>query len=130
MATERQLVLDLKAELQKVKETARVASEAAEVEKTTSYECGVLDMETRLGEEVAGVCRDYYIETWAEALNRARVPATSEMRSAENIFFPEDIIENPTILLPPEQLPTTQAPPLDAEVSKGTGMDKEAQPPM
>ena len=40
LATQRQLVLDLKAELQKVKEVARVASEVAKVEKITSYECG------------------------------------------------------------------------------------------
>ena len=107
-----------------------MASEAAEAEKTTSYECGVIDTETRLAEEVAGVCRDYYAETWVEALNQARVPATSKLRSAKNIFFPEDIRENPAMLIPPEQLLTTQAPPLDAEVSKGAGKDKEAQPPM
>ena len=107
-----------------------MASEAAEAEKTTSYECGVIDTETRLAEEVAGVCRDYYAETWVEALNQARVPATSELRSAKNIFFPEDIRENPAMLIPPEQLLTTQAPPFDAEVSKGARKGKEAQPSM
>ena len=68
-ATQRQLVLDLKAKLEKVKETTRVASEDAEDEKTASYERGVLDTETRLAEEVARVCRDYCTETWVEALN-------------------------------------------------------------
>ena len=42
---------------------ARVASEAAEVEKIASYERGVLDTETRLAKEVAGVYRDYCAET-------------------------------------------------------------------
>ena len=99
LVTQRQLVLDLKAKLQKVKETARVASGAAEAEKTASYECGVLETKTRLAEEV---CRDYCAETWAEVLNRAGVPATFELRSAENIFFPKDIRENPAMLPPPE----------------------------
>ena len=61
--------MDLKAKLEKVKETTRVASEDAEDEKTASYERGVLDTETRLAEEVARVCRDYCTETWVEALN-------------------------------------------------------------
>jgi len=39
-------------------------------------------------EELAEVCRDYYKEVWAEALNRARVLAASEWRSVENIFYP------------------------------------------
>ena len=84
-----------------------MANEAAKAEKTTSYERGVLDMETRLAKKVAGVCRDYYTETRAKALNWAGVLSTSELRSAGNIFFPEDIREIPTTLLPPEQLPTT-----------------------
>ena len=80
LATQRQLVLDLKAELQKAKDAARVAREVSEVAETTSYE----ETEARLVEKVVGVCR-------VEALNRARVPANSEFRRAENIFFPEDI---------------------------------------
>ena len=35
---------------------AREASEAAEM---ASFECGVLDMEVQLAEEVARVCKDY-----------------------------------------------------------------------
>ena len=79
-----------------------MASKAVEAEKIASYERGVLDTVTRLAEEVAGVCRDYCAETWVEALNRAGVPATFELRSAENIFFPEDIKENATMLPPLE----------------------------
>ena len=91
LATQRQLVLDLKAELQKAKDATRVAKEAFEVAKTASYECGVQEMETRLAEKVAGVCKDYCAETWAEALNQAGVPADFELRRAESIFFSEDI---------------------------------------
>ena len=109
--------MDLKAELQKVKDAARVAREATEAAETTSYERGVLDMMMRLAEEVAGVCKDYCTEVWTEALNRAGVPATSKLRSAKNIFFPEDIQEVPTTLplplfflpFPPfEQLPPSK----------------------
>ena len=52
LATKNQTVLDLKAELQKAKEAARVAKEAAKAAVNTSYERGVLDMETCLAEEV------------------------------------------------------------------------------
>ena len=102
-----------------------------------SYVRGVLEIETRLAEEVVGVCRDYCAETWAEALNRARVPANFELR-IENVFFLKDIQEIPTTLPPPvvdplpppEVLPTIQAPPLDAKVSIGAGKCKEVQPPV
>ena len=38
---------------------------------------------------------------YAEAFNRVRVPATSEWRLAENVFYPEDIQEIPANLPPP-----------------------------
>ena len=49
--------------MEKVMQIARVASEASEAEKIASYERGVLDTETRLAKEVAGVYRDYCVET-------------------------------------------------------------------
>jgi len=138
LAIQRQLVLDLKVELQKAKDAARVAMKASEATKTASYERGVLEMETQLSEEVAGVFRDYCVETWAEALNQARVLADSELRRVENIFFLEDIREVTRKLPPPvadplpplEQLPTIQAPSPDAEVSTRAGKGKEVQLPI
>ena len=53
------MVSDLKAELSKAKEVARVAREAVEAVVVTSYERGVTNTEARLIEEVATVCRDY-----------------------------------------------------------------------
>ena len=114
---------------------------------------GVMDTETTLAEEVVGVCRDYCVETWAEALNRAGVLAISELRSTENIFFSEDIRENLAMLPPPTILPsppsewpsTIQVPSSGAEVLTGAiknkkddmggpqledkGKDKGVQPP-
>ena len=130
LATEKQNVLDLKTELQKDKDAARVAREAAEAAVATSYEYGVLDMETRLAEEVDVVCRDYCTKSWGVAMNRAGVLTDSELKRAERIFFPEDIREIPGMIPPSEQLPTTQAPHPDAEISKGVGVGEEAQPPM
>ena len=63
LATEKQAVLDLKAQLQQAKKAARVAREAAEVAVKASYECRVLDTKTRLTEEVVVVCRDYCTES-------------------------------------------------------------------
>ena len=54
LETEKQMVLDLKAELSKVKEVAHLAREVAELAVVASYEHGVADTE-----EVATVCRDY-----------------------------------------------------------------------
>ena len=51
--------MDLRAELHKVKEAARVAREAFQAVEKVSYEHEVLETKTRLAEEVAEVCRDY-----------------------------------------------------------------------
>ena len=91
LATSRQLVLDLKAELEEAKDATWVASKASEVTETASNQRVVLETETRLAEEVAEVCRNYCIETWVEVLNRAGIPTDSKLRRAENVFFPEDI---------------------------------------
>ena len=59
LATQRQLILDLKAELQKAKDVAWMAREVSEAAETASYERGVLETEAPLVEKVVGVCRDY-----------------------------------------------------------------------
>ena len=87
LTTEKQTVLDLKAELSKVKEAARVAKEAAEAAMATSYERGVRDTEVRLTKEVATVCRDYITMSWGVALDWAAVTADFDFRKVENVFF-------------------------------------------
>ena len=64
LVTEKQMVSDLKAELSKAKEAARLAREAVEAAVLTSYEREVADTEARLTEEVATVCRDYIAMSW------------------------------------------------------------------
>ena len=77
LATKKQAILDLKTKLQKAKEVARVAREAAKDLVKAFYERGVQDMEARLLEEVAVVCRDYCTKSWGVAMDRARVPTDS-----------------------------------------------------
>ena len=95
LATQKQFVTDLKAELKKAKDAAEravcMAKEAIEVVEKTSYEHRMMDTEARLAEEVAIVCRDYYTESWGVAMDRTGVPADSELRKSESIFFLGDI---------------------------------------
>ena len=88
LATKKQAILNLKAELPKVKEAAQVAKEPVEAAVSASYNRGVADMKTCLVEEVDVVCRDYVSESWGVAMDRARVLANFEMRRLKNIFFP------------------------------------------
>lgn len=68
LATQKQLVIDLKAELQKAKEEAQLAREAAEAEKKAAYQLGVEETQVRLAAELLEVCRDYCNMTWDKAL--------------------------------------------------------------
>ena len=109
LTTERQAVSALNAEVAKIKEEARLAKEAAEKAVAASYERGVRDTETRLAEEVAIVCREYITTSWGVALDRAAVLADSDLRKAENIFFPEDVREIPDEDASKEPLPTNSS---------------------
>ena len=95
LATQKQFVMDLKVELKKAKDAAeeavRTTKEATEAVERTSYECGVMDTEARLVEEVVVMCRDYCTESCGVAMDRAGVLADSKLRSSDNIFFLEDI---------------------------------------
>ena len=59
LATQKQMVIDLKVELQKAKKEAQLAREATEVEKKASYQLDVEETEVRLAKELSEVCWDY-----------------------------------------------------------------------
>ena len=59
LATERQLVKELREELQKARDAAQLAKEADEVEKQAAYTLGVEETQARLIEELSAVCREY-----------------------------------------------------------------------
>ena len=73
--------------------------------------------------------------TWDVTLNSVGVPAESELRKAERLFYPEhirDILTDPSSAASPsfafEQVPNTQGLPVDFGTSIGVGMGKEVPP--
>ena len=79
--------------MQKAKEEAQLAREAAEVEKKAAYLLGVEETQVRLVEELLEVCRDYCNVTWDKALTVAGVPADSVRRLPENVYYHLKICE-------------------------------------
>ena len=59
LATKKAAVLSLKAKLEKAKAKAQAIQEATQATERATYERGVLEIEQRLAEEVAKVCKDY-----------------------------------------------------------------------
>ena len=82
-----------------------MAKEAAKAVEAAAYERGVLETEARLTVEVTVVCRDYCTETNYQALDRAGVPADFDLTRADQVYYPEDIREDPIALPPPAALP-------------------------
>ena len=60
LATEKQLVKELREEFQKAREDAQLAKEAVEAEKQAAYTLGVEESQVRLTEELSSICREYY----------------------------------------------------------------------
>ena len=103
LATERQLVMDLKAKLRKTREVAQLAKEVAETEKKASYQLGMEETEIRLVEEHSEVCMDCYDATWDKALSAAGVPANSTLRQPGSIYY------HPDICVAPDAIPSSTA---------------------
>nr|XP_023902107.1 uncharacterized protein LOC112013954 [Quercus suber] len=84
------------------------------------YNVGVAETEENFRAEVPAVCREYCALTWQEALDRAGVESSSELRKTKNIYFPPAIraftpstpIGEVSVIVaePPEEV-QTQAPP-------------------
>ena len=104
LAIEKAAVLDLKAELQKTQEALKVAKEAAKAAEAAAYERGVVEIKARLTAEVTVVCGNYYAETYYKALDLVGVPADSDLRRADRVYYPKDIREDPTAFPPPAAL--------------------------
>ena len=124
LATERQMVKDLREELRKAKKAAQLLKEAAEAEKQASYALGVQETHSRLTEEFSSVARDYCEITWEKALDATGVPANSSLRRSESIYYDPDIQAFPGSNSPPLEQPasaseapaTSQALPASMEV--------------
>ena len=83
------------------------------------------------------VCHIYCAQTWNEALNRAGVGASSELRKAENVFYPTAIRASdppstqaevtPTTTDPNQEVPPQNPlPPSQQEPAKETSAPQEA----
>ena len=80
LATEKQMVTELREELRKARETAQLFKEAAEAEKQAAYAQGVQETQSRLTKEFSPVIRDYYDISWGKALDVVGIPADSSLR--------------------------------------------------
>ncbi|XP_065616313.1 uncharacterized protein LOC112006699 [Quercus suber] len=127
LATSKEQVLALQKQLeevQKLRDQAEKAKAEAEKERDVAeqhgYDMGVVETEDIFQAEVPVVCREYYSLTWQEALNRARVESSSELRKPENVYLPPAIRASTpstpqgeassTAAKPPKEV-QTQAPP-------------------
>ena len=108
-------------ETQKLREQAEKSREEAkrakaEAEQATNeaeqkgYEIGVVETGETLRAEVPMVCHIYCAQTWDEALNRAGVEASSELRKAENVFYPTAIRTSAPPSSQAEDTPSTTNP--------------------
>ena len=105
LATEKAVVLDLQPKLKGAEEALKMAQEATIAAETSAYERGVLETETRLTVEVTAICREYCAETYNQALDRTGIPPNSDLRKTDQMYYPEDLKENPTPPPPPADLP-------------------------
>ena len=76
-----------KAKLQAEEDKVKAEKERDEAEQH-GYDVGVAETENALRAEVPAMCSAYCAQTWEEALNQARVEASSELRKPESIIFP------------------------------------------
>ena len=93
MATEKQLVTELRKELQKAREAAQLLKEATKVEKQAADTLGMEETQARLKEEFFVVAKDYCDISWGKALDVAGVPADSGLRRLESIYYDPEIRE-------------------------------------
>ena len=131
LATEKQMVTELREELCKAREVAQLLKEATEAEKQAAYDLGVQETQSRLTEEFSAVARDYCDITWGKALDVAGVPADSNLRRPESIYYDSNIRELPGPGSPPPEHPakvskvptTDQAPPALVEIPTDSRQD-------
>ena len=112
-----------------------MAQEADKAAETAAFKRGVLKTKARLTAEVTVVCREYYAETYNQALDQAGIPVDSDLRRMEQVYYPEDIRENTTAHPPPAALPfpppeqslTTQEPSQGVELPAGAQEEKNGE---
>ena len=125
------MVTELCEELRKAREAAQLLKEATEAEKQAAYDLGVQETQSRLTEEFSTVARDYCDITWGKALDVVGVPADSNLRRPESIYYDSDIRELPGSGSPLPEYPakgsevplTDQVPPAPVEAPTNSRQD-------
>ena len=105
LATEKQMVTELREELRKAREAAQLLKDATEAEKQAAYALGVQETQSRLTKEFSAVARDYCNITWGKALDVAGIPADFSLRQSESIYYDSDIRELSGPGSPPPEQP-------------------------
>ena len=112
--------------------------------RDNGYDVDVAKTKDTLSAEVPAICQAYYAQTWEEALNRAGIDASSELRRPKNIFFlpairtlglaPNQKEVAHSVTKPAEDAQLQNPPPpnqqeqaKELEVSQGTLSDKVAE---
>ena len=93
LVIEKQLVTELREELQKAREAAQLIKEVAETEKQAAYTLGVEETQAKLTEEFSVVCRDYCDISWGKVLDVAGVPVDFDLRRPKSIYYDLEIRE-------------------------------------
>ena len=117
-------------EAQRLRDQAEKAKAKAERERDEAeqhgYDVGMVETEDALRAEVPVVCHAYCIQTWEEALNRAGIDSSSELRKPENIFFSPTVqVPNQKEAAPPVTQPAKEAQPHNPPSSSQQVQDKE-----
>ena len=103
LAIEKQMVTELREELRKAKKAAQLLKEATEAKKQAAYYMEVQETQSRLTEEFSAVTRDYCNITWGKVLDVAGIPANSNLRRLESIYYDSNIRELPGPSSPPPE---------------------------
>ena len=131
LATEKQLVAELREKLRKAREAAQLVKEATEAKKQAAYTLGIEETQARLTEEFSTVCRDYCDISWCKALDVAGVPVDSDLRRPESIYYDPEIckISSPDSSHPEQTIQVSaqpeanQVPPTPLEAPKDSHQD-------
>ena len=131
LATEKQLVAELREKLRKAREATQLVKEATEAKKQAAYTLGIEETQARLTEEFSTVCRDYCDISWCKALDVAGVPVDSDLRRPESIYYDPEIckISSPDSSHPEQTIQVSaqpeanQVPPTPLEAPKDSYQD-------
>ena len=116
-----------KARVQAEEDKAKAEKERDEAEQN-GYDVGVAETKDALRAKVPTVCHAYCTQTWEEALNRAGIDASSELRKFENIFFPPALqIPNQKETAPPVSQQANEAQPQHPPPSSQQEQGKEQE---